>query len=160
LRYPRSCHPPTATRHHASARNLPTQHPQNAGTDDHSAWLAAPACLAVFAAQPGGLDTVAARGHTLAAEAAARLAAAWGAQRRVLTGGCMAAVQLPPGAGPPTPEAAAALRARLHDLESIEVPIIAYDGALWARISAAPYSSLGDYEQLADAVLRAAAAGV
>ena len=65
----------------------------------------------------------------------------------------MAALRLPPLSDfEPTSECAHALRLRLRREHSIEAPVIAWQGALWVRVSAALYNSADDYAALAQAV--------
>ena len=71
------------------------------------------------------------------------------AHRRLL--GFMAAIRIP-SHEPATPERAQALHDRLFDRHQVEVPVIAFAGALWARISAQIFNEIADYERLADAV--------
>ena len=62
--------------------------------------------------------------------------------------GSMAAVRLPLGEVG-TPERAWELRRKLFDDHRIEVPVTAFAGALWARISAHAYNRPADYARLA-----------
>ena len=78
------------------------------------------------------------------------LARAWATERGapdVLTGS-MAAVRLPLHE-PATAERALELRRTLFDDHRIEVPVTAFAGALWARISAHAYNRPEDYARLA-----------
>lgn len=65
----------------------------------------------------------------------------------------MAAVRLPvlPGYAA-SPTAAQLLRTRLRHEHRIEVPIVAWEESLWARVSAAVYNTAADYEALAAAL--------
>jgi hypothetical protein len=66
---------------------------------------------------------------------------------------CMAAIQLPRRSDETaTSEAAAALRARLRHEFHVEVPVAAWEGVLWLRVSAAPYTTERDFAALAAAV--------
>ena len=49
-------------------------------------------------------------------------------------------------------ETAQALRDRLLFEHDIEVPVLPWQGRLWARLSAQVYNELSDFERLADAV--------
>jgi isopenicillin-N epimerase len=60
----------------------------------------------------------------------------------------MAAVRLPLRE-PATLERAQELRRKLFDDHRIEVPVTAFSGALWARISAHAYNRPADYTRLA-----------
>ena len=60
----------------------------------------------------------------------------------------MAAVRLPLREAA-TPERALELRRKLFDDHRIEVPVTAFAGALWARISAHAYNRPADYARLA-----------
>jgi hypothetical protein len=53
---------------------------------------------------------------------------------------------------PATPEGAAALQAHLRARHRIEVPVVAVQGALWCRVSAQAYNTIGQYASLAGAV--------
>eukprot|EP00892_Ulva_mutabilis_P005117 jgi/Ulvmu1/2978/UM015_0018.1 len=68
----------------------------------------------------------------------------------------MAAVRLPemPGVAA-TAKAAQELRSRLRHEHAVEAPVIAWEGALWVRVSAAVYNTVADYEALAAAVMAA-----
>jgi isopenicillin-N epimerase len=56
-----------------------------------------------------------------------------------------------PVAGPATPERAFALRSRMLDEFSTDVPVHPLSGAIWLRISAFAYNEIGDYARLAEA---------
>ena len=118
------------------------------GTRDPSAWLSVPAAIN-FHERLGGVR-LRKRNAALAREQATLLAKTWGTERGApdpLTGS-MAAVRLPPSE-PVTPERAWELRRKLFDDHRIEVPITAFAGALWARISAHAYNRPADYARLA-----------
>jgi hypothetical protein len=66
----------------------------------------------------------------------------------------MATVQLPIREVS-NPHHAHSLRTLLLAKHRIDVAIIAFNGFLWARISAHAYNSFEDYERLADAVPKA-----
>jgi isopenicillin-N epimerase len=119
------------------------------GTRDPSSWLAVPAALD-FHTRMGGA-ALRRRNRELVIAAADSLAEAWRTERGMsdpLTGS-MATVRLPPSAGAATREAAMALRQTLDREAGIEVPVHAFAGALWARISAQAYNETEDYERLA-----------
>jgi isopenicillin-N epimerase len=118
------------------------------GTRDPSAWLSVPAAIDFHERLGGG--QLRERNATLAREQATLLARAWATERGApdaLTGS-MAAVRLP-RREPATPDHALALRRELFDDHRIEVPVTAFAGALWARISAHAYNRPEDYARLA-----------
>jgi isopenicillin-N epimerase len=121
------------------------------GTRDPSAWLAVPAAIAFYR----GIGDGAVRRHNqdLARRAADLLIA------RLGTGpasppsmrGAMATIELPTNL-PGEVEVGRALNARIWEKHRIEVPIFAFAGKLWVRISAQVYNELAEYEALADAL--------
>jgi len=118
------------------------------GTRDPSAWLSVPAAID-FHERLGGAR-LRERNAALAREQATLLARAWGTERGTpdpLTGS-MAAVRLPLH-DPASPERALELRRKLFDDHRIEVPVTAFAGALWTRISAHAYNRAADYARLA-----------
>jgi isopenicillin-N epimerase len=118
------------------------------GTRDPSAWLSVPAAIDFHERLGGG--QLRERNATLAREQATLLARAWTTERGTpdaLTGS-MAAVRLPRRESA-TPDHALALRRELFDDHRIEVPVTAFAGALWARISAHAYNRPEDYARLA-----------
>jgi isopenicillin-N epimerase len=121
------------------------------GTRDPSAWLAIPAAID-FHLRLGG-PSLRERNAILAREAATRLAERWKTERGTpdsLTGS-MAAVRLPLR-GPASDERAQQLRAWLFETHRIEVAVVAFADALWARISAQAYNEPADFDRLAEAV--------
>jgi isopenicillin-N epimerase len=118
------------------------------GTRDPTAWLSVPAAID-FHERLGGAR-LRERNAALAREQATLLAQTWNTERGApdaLTGS-MAAVRLP------LREAATAgraqeLRKRLFADHRIEVPVTAFAGGLWARISAHAYVRPADYARLA-----------
>jgi isopenicillin-N epimerase len=118
------------------------------GTRDPSAWLSVPAAID-FHERLGGAN-LRERNAALAREQATLLAGAWQTERGApdaLTGS-MAAVRLPLREAATT-ERALDLRRKLFDDHRIEVPVTAFAGALWARISAHAYNRPADYARLA-----------
>jgi isopenicillin-N epimerase len=118
------------------------------GTRDPSAWLSVPAAID-FHKRLGGAR-LRERNAALAREQATLLAHTWQTERGApdaLTGS-MAAVRLPLHEAA-TAERAIELRRKLFDEHRIEVPITAFAGALWARISAHAYNRPEDYARLA-----------
>jgi isopenicillin-N epimerase len=118
------------------------------GTRDPSGWLSVPAAID-FHQRLGG-PALRERNATLAREQATRLAQTWNTERGApdaLTGS-MAAVRLPLREAA-TAERAQALRAKLFEDHRIEVPVTAFAGALWARVSAHAYNRPADYARLA-----------
>ena len=117
------------------------------GTRDISAWLAVSAALA-FHARLGGA-ALRARGRALAAEAAALLAGRLGTETGSgnAAANAMALVRLPL-TGALTQSRALAIRERLLDAGT-DAPVNAVAGAIWLRVSAAPYSTLEDYARIA-----------
>ena len=117
------------------------------GTRDPSAWLSVPAAID-FHERLGGAG-LRERNAALAREQATLLARTWRTERGApdaLTGS-MAAVRLP-SREPATPERALELRRKLFDDNRLEVPVTAFAGALWARISAHAYNRPEDYGRL------------
>ena len=118
------------------------------GTRDPSAWLSVPAAID-FHERLGGAR-LRERNAALAREQAMMLARTWATERGApdaLTAS-MAAVRLPPHE-PATAERALELRRKLFDDHRIEVPVTAFAGALWARISVHAYNRPADYARLA-----------
>jgi isopenicillin-N epimerase len=123
------------------------------GTRDPSAYLAAPAALALMRAE--GIEAVQGYNHALAWQGARLLADRWGVALttpEVLIG-TMATVPLPPSLGA-TREHAARLRDALLDGDQIEVQVHSFKERLYVRISAQIYNEMADIERLADSVRR------
>ncbi|KAL6753075.1 pyridoxal phosphate-dependent transferase [Haematococcus lacustris] len=135
------------------------------GTQSPSAWLAAPACLAVLHAL--GPSRVACHNSALVLEAANSLRdqlAAGGEQgdglsSPAIVGGDgqggnagMLAVRLPPLTAYPAASTSSA--GELHDMlrqqHGIEVPVVRWEGSLWVRLSAQIYNTPHDYQRLVD----------
>jgi isopenicillin-N epimerase len=118
------------------------------GTRDVGAWLSVPDGIAYGEAL--GWAQLRQRNNDLAGDAAALLAQVWGT--RIGTPDSMrahmACVEIPlPG---PADEARAqTLWSKLYDAHRIQMPVIAFAGALWARPSVQIYNRAGDYEALA-----------
>ena len=127
------------------------------GTRDISAWLAVTAALD-FHERLGGA-ALRARGRSLAAEGAALLAGRLGTE----TGSgnaaenAMGLVRLPL-TGEIGQRRALAIRERLLDAGT-DAPVNEVDGGIWLRISAAPYSTPGDFARLAEILKQGLAAG-
>ncbi len=123
------------------------------GTRDPSAWLTVPDALA-FHEKIGGAS-MRARNHALVVQAAQSIADELGS---ALSGppemfGSMATLRLPTGA-PATFESALRIHDGLLQDFAIEAPAVAFQNALWLRLSAFAYNEPGDYAEVA-ASLRA-----
>ena len=124
-----------------------------AGTRDPSPHLAAPAAIAFM--EWLGLDRMRTHNHDLVWQGATHLAERWGVSLgmpREMVGG-MATLALPERAGS-SREQAAALRYALLYEDHIEVPIQAWRGRLWTRLSAQVYNEASDFERLGEAIDR------
>jgi isopenicillin-N epimerase len=123
------------------------------GTRDPSPWLAAPAGID-FIEQRLGTTAMRTWNHKLAWQSAGRLAEHW--ERSFDTPeamvGCMVAVPLPTRLGSTDAAAAQQIRDRLLFEHRIELPVIAWNDALWARVSIQVYNDASDIERLAEAV--------
>lgn len=121
------------------------------GTRDPSAYLAAPAGIAFL--EDLGIEAAAAYRHDLLRQAAEMLRQRWagpvGAPADMT--GSMALAALPDRFAADR-ETAQALRDQLLFEHDIEVPVLPWQGRLWARLSAQVYNELSDFERLADAV--------
>lgn len=129
------------------------------GTRDCSAWLAVPAAIALHERLGGAALRTrnAALARSMARQVAGELRTETGAPDAMT--GAIACVRLP-WSGPADWPTARVLRTRLWQAEQIELHVTSMAGALWARISAAPYNEEADAEGLAAALqrtLRAAA---
>jgi isopenicillin-N epimerase len=121
------------------------------GTRDPSAWLAVPAAID-FYKRIGG-RAVRSHNQDLARRAADLL------MERLGTGpaspasmrGAMATIELPTTLAGEV-DVGRALNARIWEKHRIEVPIFAFAGKLWVRISAQVYNELAEYEELAAAL--------
>lgn len=121
------------------------------GTRDYAPWLATPAAIAFHRRLgDGALRT---RNAALArrnAEAIARdLGTETGAPGQMF--GSIATVRLP-WDGPADWDAARRLRLLMWETARIEMHVTALAGALWARLSAAPYNEDADYAGVAQAL--------
>jgi len=122
------------------------------GTRDPSALLSVPAALRFFAA--AGWPAIWAHNNALARQGAALIAKSVGTAAPDPPDGMAAAMRL---AGLPwqlTDAHAKELERRLLEQERVVVPVTSHAGAHWLRVSAQLYNSPGDYERLADALLR------
>jgi len=125
------------------------------GTRDPTPWLAAPAALDFM--RELGVDDVRSWNHGLAWEGGRWLSRQWGTTLGVAEPqtGTMITVPLPARCGSSRDEAGR-LRDALLDEDGIEVQVHAWDGRLYARLSAQVYNDLTDVERLGAAVLRRA----
>lgn len=114
------------------------------GTRDVGAWLAVPDGIAFGASF--GWDKVRSHNDALCAAMAKRLARAYGTEIR--GGAHLAAIRLPV-AGALDEAQALRLVQRLYDKVRVQAPVMAFDGALWVRISAQIYNVPADYDRLA-----------
>jgi isopenicillin-N epimerase len=126
---------------------------EHTATLDPTSYLAAPEGIALL--REWDFDAVLAYMHGLAVEAGAELSECWGT---TLDGshdmiGSMITVPLPEAAGSTTAEAGS-LRLALLVEDRIEVPIHAWRGRLWTRVSCQVYNDRSDIDRLADAVQR------
>lgn len=117
------------------------------GTRDHSAWLAVPAAIA-FHDDLGG-KRLRIRNHELAIAMGQELAQALGTRLGAAPEqfGSMVTVELPERFGQDR-AAAKLLHDRLWDAHQIEVPVMAFAGKLWIRISVQAYNEPDDYAAL------------
>jgi len=118
------------------------------GTRDYTPWLSLPAALA-FRHKLGD-EAIRRHNHRLALQARALLlehldTEATGPESMV---GSMACVRLPERFGEPVLSQAIALNERLWAEHRVELPFLAFDGALWLRISAQVYNEPDDYRRL------------
>jgi isopenicillin-N epimerase len=118
------------------------------GTDDPSPYLSVPAAIAFMEAL--GWDRVRRHNHALVLFGRAAVQDAVGTAAQVPDGalGSMAVVALPEGAAD-TREHARALCARLFEEHGIEVPVHAWNGRGYLRLSAQVYNAPEDYRRLA-----------
>jgi isopenicillin-N epimerase len=124
------------------------------GTRDPSAWLSVGTGIDFWESLGG--PALMARNRALADQAAALLADAWrsGIGAPASMRGAMAAVALPARLQPSIADlpAAKAVHDRLIEAHRIEIPIMAFAGRLWARLSAQAYNEMDEYHRLAEAV--------
>jgi isopenicillin-N epimerase len=122
-------------------------------TNDPTSYLAAPEGIALL--REWQFESVLAYIHQLAWDAGQMLATCWDtaldAPRAMI--GAMVTVPLPESAGS-TPADATKLRLQLLVEDRIEVPVHAWRGRLWTRVSAQVYNERSDVERLAEAVKR------
>jgi len=136
------------------------------GTDDPTPTLCVPQAIAhLETALPGGWPALRARGRALAAEAQGLLCEALGVARPVPPAllGMLASIPLPDEHAPDAPVAGVGrllytgdLQRLLLDEDQVEVPIVPWPAAprRLVRVSAAPYNERGDYQRLAEALVR------
>ncbi|MGH8895108.1 MAG: aminotransferase class V-fold PLP-dependent enzyme [Actinomycetes bacterium] len=119
------------------------------GTDDLTAWLAAPRALRVL--DRLGLDRVRRHNVELAVAGQVEVADAIGLDQAALPRDPAVSMQLVPlPAGVATsPEDAARLQARIGDTVSVEVSVSSWSGRGFLRLSAQVYNAPADYERLA-----------
>lgn len=125
-----------------------------AGTRDPTPWLSAPAGLDFIDEALGGPAALREHNHALAWQSARLLAERWsvplvGPESRV---GAMVCVRLPAPLDRGDPLDAQRLRDRLFFEHRIEVPVLARDGVLHARLSLQVYNDVADVERLAEAL--------
>jgi isopenicillin-N epimerase len=123
------------------------------GTKDDTAYLSVPAALEFMASL--GWERVRRHNHALAAFGQRAVAEAVGTEPPVPEScfGSMALVSLPDGLAT-TQDDAVALGSKLYETERIEVPVGAWNGRVYLRLSAQAYNRPGDYERLAEALPR------
>jgi isopenicillin-N epimerase len=122
-------------------------------TTDPTSFLAAPEGIAML--RDWNFDAVVAYMHNLAWAASALLTERWGTTFEVPRHmvGAMVSVPLPEEAGA-TDDDAERVRLALLIEDRIEVPLSAWGGRLWVRVSAQIYNDQSDIARLADAVAR------
>lgn len=126
---------------------------EHTATIDPTSYLAAPEGIALL--REWDFDAVLGYIHGLAVEAGAALAAQWGTTLDAASDmiGSMVTVPLPEEAGS-TADEAARLRLALLVEDHIEVPVHAWRGRLWTRVSCQVYNDRSDVDRLAEAVVR------
>ena len=114
------------------------------GTRDPSPWLSVTAAIEYHASRGGA--ALRRRNHALAIAGGARLATMFGTEMAAPPDlfGSMATVRLPGGRAV-TADAAEALQIELERHADVEASLVALDGRLWLRISAAIYNELEDF---------------
>ena len=126
---------------------------EHTATIDPTSYLAAPEGIALL--REWDFDAVLAYTHGLAVDAGLALCDRWGttldAPRHMI--GAMVTVPLPETAGSTTEEAVR-LRLALLVEDRIEVPVHAWRGRLWTRVSCQVYNDRSDVDRLAEAVVR------
>jgi isopenicillin-N epimerase len=121
------------------------------GTKDPSPWLALDAAIAFV--DSFGRERLRAHNNALCAEAAEHLAGRWDVPIPSPAGmrAAMCTLSLPfPTAG--TQAEVDRIRRTLVDKHGIEVPLMAWGGRTWLRISAQAYNSLDEYHALGDVI--------
>jgi isopenicillin-N epimerase len=126
---------------------------EHTATGDPTGYLAAPEGIALL--REWNFDACVTYMHDLAWEAAGLLTERWGTTFEIPREmvGTMVTVPLPVACGT-TDEDAARLRLALLVEERIEVPVHAWRGRLWTRVSTQIYNDRSDIVRLADAVAR------
>jgi isopenicillin-N epimerase len=118
------------------------------GTRDVGAWLSVPDGIAY--GENLGWAQLRQRNNDLASDAAQLLSQVWGT--RIGTPDSMrahmASIEIPL-TGPVDEARAQKLWSKLYDAHRIQMPVIAFAGALWARPSVQIYNRAADYEALA-----------
>jgi isopenicillin-N epimerase len=119
------------------------------GTRDYSAWLSLPAALDFL--QALGVEHYRSYLYRLASAASASLCEAWGVALPAPQESFAAMVTLPfpaESGGAASVDEARYWHDRLWREHRIEVPVLAFNGRLWVRLSAQVYNELGDYQAL------------
>jgi isopenicillin-N epimerase len=118
------------------------------GTRDVGAWLSVPDGIAY--GETLGWAKLRARNDGLIDQVVTLLARSWGTRIGSPQGlrAHMGTVEIPLG-GAADEARAQKLWSRLYEVHRIQMPVIAFAGALWARPSAQIYNELPDYEALA-----------
>jgi isopenicillin-N epimerase len=121
------------------------------GTRDPSPFLAVSAAIDFWRTMGGA--ALMERNRTLAAEAAAMLEARLGVEPAAPPAmrAAMQTIELTRH-GEATLENARRLTTRLAEAHGVTVPVIAFAGRLWVRISAQIFNEMADYERLAAAL--------
>lgn len=128
---------------------------EHTATSDPTSFLSAPEGIALL--REWDFDACVSYMHRLAWDAAQVLAERWKTTFEIPRSmvGAMATVPLPPSAGS-TDADAAGLRLALLVEDRIEVPLHAWRGRLWARVSTQIYNDIDDIVRLGDAIARRA----
>lgn len=122
------------------------------GTQDLTAWLAAPHAVRTVAAEYGGWDTVRERITALAEQAQRTVAERWGVRLRgvpALPAPSMRLVPLPPGVAA-DPPAAQAMQRLLAERHRVAAAVTTWHGRGFLRLSAHLYNTPADYHDFAE----------